>query len=219
MHGPRLRRDKYVLPSCPRPANVPWDEDGLPVLCATDRLSRFIYRRRSLLNREGRGLERRERAVQDCLGASPLSPRGSRMSNPDDEKASYETLGLPPDATMDQVRSRYRELNDAYLRILQSKRGAKASPTGRPAPAADDAVRPRGEPDARPKQGSTPRQQTHTEPIARIKARLAKGEIDKAQFEKLAKERYDHLKNKPFIDLTDSEFEERLHGFEGLKFL
>jgi hypothetical protein len=142
------------------------------------------------------------------------------MSNPDDEKSYYETLGLPPDATMDQVKSRYRELNDAYLKILQSsRRGAKASPPGRPAPAEDDAVRPKPEPDSDTKQGSSPRQQTHTEPISRIKARLAKGEIQKAQFEKLAKERYNYLKNKPFIDLTDSEFDERLHGFEGMKFL
>jgi hypothetical protein len=141
------------------------------------------------------------------------------MSNPDDEKP-YETLGLSPDATMDQVKSRYRELNDAYLKILQaSKRDAKTSTPGRPVPADDGAVRPKPEPDPKPKQASSPRQQTHTEPIAKIKERLAKGDIQKAQFEKLAKERYDYLKNKSFIDLSDSEFEERLHGFEGLKFL
>jgi len=137
----------------------------------------------------------------------------------DDEKSYYEALGLSPDATMDQVKSRYRELNDAYLKILQSsKRGTKGSTAARPAPPEDKEVR-KTEPAPNPKQGSSPPQQTHTEPIAKIKARLAKGEIQKAQFERLAKERYNYLKNKPFIDLTDSEFEERLHGFEGLKFL
>jgi hypothetical protein len=141
------------------------------------------------------------------------------MSNPDEEKTPYETLGLPPDATLDQVKSRFREVNDAYLKILQaSKSGAKIVAAGRPGPADNSAAQPKREPDAAPKQGPPP-QQTHTEPIGRIKARLEKGEIQKAQFEKMAKERYNYLKNKPFIDLTDSEFEERLHGFEGLKFL
>jgi hypothetical protein len=142
------------------------------------------------------------------------------MSKTDDEKTPYETLGLSPDATLDQVKSRFREVNDAYLKILQSSRsGAKIGAPGRPSAAGSGSVLPRPQPDASPKQGPSPAQQTHTEPIAKIKARLAKGEIQKTQFEKLAKERYDYLKNKPFIDLTDSEFEERLHGFEGLKFL
>ncbi len=142
------------------------------------------------------------------------------MSNPDDEKTPYETLGLSPDATLDQVKSRFREVNDAYLKILQSsKSGAKIGTPGRPSAADSSSLRAKPQQDAGPKQGPSPAQQTHTEPIAKIKARLAKGEIQKAQFEKLAKGRYDYLKNKPFIDLTDSEFEERLHGFEGLKFL
>ncbi|MDA4132304.1 MAG: J domain-containing protein [Thaumarchaeota archaeon] len=142
------------------------------------------------------------------------------MSNSDDEKTYYETLGLPPDATMDQVKSRYRELNDAYLEILQLSKGAtKAGVPGRPASAGDDDVRPKSQQGASPKQDPSHPQETRTEPIARTKARLAKGEIQKAQFEKLAKERYNYLKNKSFTDLSDSEFEERLHGFEGLKFL
>lgn len=142
------------------------------------------------------------------------------MSNPDEEKSPYETLGLPPDATLDQVKSRFREVNDAYLKILQaSKDGAKVVAAGRPSPAESSAAQPKREQDAAPKRGPSPPQQTHTEPIGRIKARLEKGEIQKAQFERLAKERYNYLKNKPFTDLTDSEFEERLHGFEGLKFL
>lgn len=142
------------------------------------------------------------------------------MSNPDDEKTPYETLGLSPDATLDQVKSRFREVNDAYLKILlSSKKGVKIGALGQPSPADNSTVQPKGQPDAVPKQGPSAPQQTHTEPIARIKARLEKGEIQKAQFEKLARERYNYLKNKPFIDLTDSEFEERLHGFEGLKFL
>ncbi|MDA4115487.1 MAG: hypothetical protein OK442_02895 [Thaumarchaeota archaeon] len=142
------------------------------------------------------------------------------MSDSDEEKTPYETLGLPPDATLDQVKSRFREVNDAYLRILQaSKSGAKTVTAGRPGPAEDGGAQPKREPDAPVKQGPSPPQQAHTEPIGRIRARLEKGEIQKAQFERLAKERYNYLKNKPFTDLTDSEFEERLHGFEGLKFL
>jgi hypothetical protein len=142
------------------------------------------------------------------------------MSNSDDEKSPYKTLGLPPDATMDQVKARYRELNDAYLKILQlSKSGATAGKPIGPAVADNNASQPKPQPEANQKQGSTPPQKTHTEPIAKIKEKFAKGEIQKAQFEKLAKERYNYLKNKPFADLSDSEYEERIHGFDGLKFL
>jgi hypothetical protein len=141
------------------------------------------------------------------------------MSGSDDEKSYYAALGLPPDATLDQVKSRYKELNDAYLKILQlSKRTARTG-TPSPPPSTDsDSVQTKPQPEASPKQGSAP-QKTHTEPIAKIKERFAKGEIQKAQFEKLAKERYSYLKNKPFADLSDSEYEERIHGFDGLKFL
>ena len=141
------------------------------------------------------------------------------MSDPDRE-AYYATLGLPPDATFEQVKARFRELNDAYLKILElSRSGAKGPQPGRLAPAEDNAARPKPQQDASPGQGPSPQHETHTEPISRIKARLEKGEIKKTQFEKLAKERYDYLKRKPFSELTESEFEERLHGFEGLKFL
>lgn len=140
------------------------------------------------------------------------------MSDPDRD-AYYATLGLPPDATFEQVKSRFRELNDAYLKILEMSRGgAKTARPGRPAPAEGGTGRPNPQPESQ-RQESSPPQETRTEPIARIKARLAKGEIQKAQFEKLAKERYEYLKRKPFSELTESEFEERLHGFEGLKFL
>jgi hypothetical protein len=129
-------------------------------------------------------------------------------------------LGLSQDATMDQVKSRYRELNDAYLKILELSRSSANTGTPiRPASADNDTLQPKPQPDTNPKQGSSPSQEAHTEPIAKIKARLAKGEIKKTQFEKLAKERYNYLKNKPFSELTDSEFEERTKGFEGLKFL
>lgn len=141
------------------------------------------------------------------------------MSDPDRD-VYYATLGLPPDATFEQVKSRFRELNDAYLKILEMSRGrAKTPQPGRPAPAEVGTGRPKPQPEASQRQESSPPQETRTEPIARIKARLAKGEIQKAQFEKLAKERYEYLKRKPFSELTESEFEERLHGFEGLKFL
>jgi hypothetical protein len=64
---------------------------------------------------------------------------------------------------------------------------------------------------------TSPSQETRTEPIAALKEKLAKGKINKTQFERLAKARYDYLKNKPFSELSDSEFMERLSGFEGLK--
>ena len=73
--------------------------------------------------------------------------------------------------------------------------------------------------DRQPKAGSgqkPPPRQTRTEPIAALGERLAKGEINKDQFEILAKARYDYLKNKSFSELSDSEFHERLSGFEGL---
>jgi hypothetical protein len=141
------------------------------------------------------------------------------MSDPDRE-AYYATLGLPPDATFEQVKSRFRELNDAYLKILELSRSAAKTPqSARPAPAVGTAAPPKPQPEASKGQGSSPPQETRTEPMARIKARLAKGEIKQAQFEKLARERYDYLKHKSFSELTESEFEERLHGFEGLKFL
>jgi hypothetical protein len=137
-----------------------------------------------------------------------------------DRESYYATLGLPPDATFEQVKSRFRELNDAYLKILELSRGGAKSPQpGSLVPAQGDDARPKPQPDASPRQGSSPPQETRTEPIAKIKARLAKGEIQKAQFEKLARERYEYLKRRPFSELTESEFEERLHGFEGLKFL
>ena len=142
------------------------------------------------------------------------------MSDTDDIEAYYAALGLPPDATFDQVKSRFRELNDAYLKILElSRNSAKARGPRRPAPTEDKAVHHEPRQDSNPKQPSPPQQETRTEPIAAIKTRFAKGEIQKTQFEKLAKERYNYLKNKPFSELSESEFEERLHGFEGLKFL
>ena len=142
------------------------------------------------------------------------------MSDPDEKETYYATLGLSPDATFDQVKSRFRELNDAYLKILELSRGsARAGTPSRAASTDDNAVQHKPQQDTNPKRPSSPRQETSTEPITIIKTRLAKGEIQKAQFEKLAKERYNYLKNKPFSELSDSEFEERLHGFEGLKFL
>src|SRR5580700_2382659 len=110
------------------------------------------------------------------------------MTDSDKERTPYDVLGLPPEATLDQVKSRYRELNDAYLKILQSSRGAAkpGAPSG-PASADDKTPQPRLKQGASQKESSHP-QETRTEPIARIKARFAKGEIQKAQFEKLAKE-------------------------------
>jgi uncharacterized membrane protein len=139
------------------------------------------------------------------------------MSDPDRE-AYYAALGLPPDATFDQVKSRFREINDAYLKILELSRGAAKSPQAARSAQPDGGTKPKVQPDAS-KQASPPQQEARTEPISRTKARLEKGEIQEAQFKKLAKERYEYLKRKPFSELTEAEFEERLHGFEKLKFL
>lgn len=91
---------------------------------------------------------------------------------------------------------------------------ASASKPGQPTRAAEKNVQHGPQPVTNP-----PRLGTHTKPIAEIKARFAKGDIQKAEFEKLARERFNYLENKPFSELSDSEFDERLHGFEGLKFL
>jgi len=125
------------------------------------------------------------------------------MSNSD---SYYETLGLSPNASLDQVKKRYRELNDAYLKILELERKNVVTPSQ---PTVTNAVQPK------PKQVSP--QETHTQPIATIKERFAKGQVNQTQFDKLVKERYDYLKNKPFSELSDSELQERLKGFEGLK--
>jgi hypothetical protein len=140
------------------------------------------------------------------------------MSEPDEKEKYYSALGLSPDATFEQVKSRFRELNDAYLKILElSRAGAKG---GTPARAAstEEKTGQHG-PQQNPKQQSSPAPETRTEPIGKIKSRFAKGEIQKAQFEKLAKERWNYLKGKPFSELSDAEYEERIHGFDGLKFL
>ncbi|MGD0330952.1 MAG: hypothetical protein ABSB40_11045 [Nitrososphaeria archaeon] len=137
------------------------------------------------------------------------------MSDSDNKETYYATLGLSSDATLDQVKSRYRELNDAYLKILELSRSSiKTGKPRQPTKAADKAVQHGSQEVTNP-----PRQGTRTEPIDEIKASFAKGEIEKAEFEKLARERYNYLENKPFSELSDSEFEERLHGFKGLKFL
>ena len=138
------------------------------------------------------------------------------MSQSEDIEAYYATLGLPPDATMAQVKARYRELNDAYLKILESSRRGGAGESPRHVKDGGDALqeeqRPKADPGRKP-----PQHETDTEPIKELKERLANGKIDKARFEELAKARYRYLQHKPFSELSDSEFEERLSGFEGLK--
>ena len=136
------------------------------------------------------------------------------MSQSEEVEAYYAALGLPPDATMAQVKARYRELNDAYLKILESSRrgGARTSPQH--GPESGDALQEQRKPDPGRK---PPQHETDTEPIKELKERLANGKIDKARFEELAKARYRYLQQKPFSELSDSEFDERLSGFEGLK--
>ena len=138
------------------------------------------------------------------------------MSNTDDNEAYYSTLGLPPDATFDQVKARYKELSDAYLKILELSRKGNARTPSQHRPTGGDAHQ--GEQQPKKDSGQTPSsQETSTVPIAVLKERLAKGTINKAQFEGLAKARYDYLTKKPFSELSDSEFDERLTGFAGLK--
>ncbi len=139
------------------------------------------------------------------------------MSNSNDNESYYAILGLSPDATLDQVKLRYRKLNEAYLKILELSRKAKSPKATRPDSLDGNNVQSASQPNTNPKQRSTNSQETRTEPIATIKERFASGKINKNQFEKLAMERYDYLKNKSFSDLSDSELDERLKGFEGLK--
>ena len=134
-------------------------------------------------------------------------------SDADSNEAHLATLGLPPDATMAQVKARYRELNDAYLKILESSRGG--APPRHP-PVSGGAPQGGQHPKADSRKPS-PSKETRTQPIGALKEKLAKGTIDRAQFERLAKERYRYLESTPFSELSDSEFEERLNGFEGLK--
>jgi len=125
------------------------------------------------------------------------------MSSTDDDATYYATLGLAPDATPAQVKARYKELNDAYLKILESSRRRNARTPPQHTPAGGNA-----------QAEQQPKVETRTEPIAVLKEKLAKGTIDRAQFERLTKERYDYLRNRPFSDLSDSEFEERLEWLE-----
>ena len=137
------------------------------------------------------------------------------MSNPDASETYYAALGLPPDATLAQVKERYKELNNAYLKILELSRKGNVRTATQRAPVSGKAPQAEQQPKADSGQMSSS-QDTHMEPIAALKEKLAKGRINKDQFERLAKARYHYLKNKPFSELTDSEFEERLKGFEGL---
>ncbi len=48
----------------------------------------------------------------------------------DNSEEYYAILGLSPDASMDQVKNRYKELSDACLKILElSRKNAAARPT------------------------------------------------------------------------------------------
>ena len=104
-----------------------------------------------------------------------------------DDEASYAALGLPPDATLKEVKARYRELNDAYLKILESSRRGDARTAPKRAPAGGGAPQAGQRPKADSGQASP--QKTSTEPVAMLKERLASGKKDKAQIQKRAKER------------------------------
>ena len=139
------------------------------------------------------------------------------MSNDADDNGAYlATLGLPPDATLAKAKARFRELNEAYLKILESSRRGPPRPTADRAQAGGGELQ-SGEQPSRDSRRVAPSKGPQTEPIGALKEKLAKGMIDKTQFEKMAKERYRYLEGRPFSELSDSEFEERLNGFEGLK--
>jgi len=135
------------------------------------------------------------------------------MSDADNNETSYATLGLAPDATLAQVKARYRELNNAYLKILELSRKGNVPSASQHTPVNSNALRENQQAKAGSGQTS-PTQETRTEPIGVLKEKLAKGKIDKTHFERLTKERYDYLRNKPFSELSDSEFEERLTWLE-----
>ena len=136
------------------------------------------------------------------------------MSNTEDDETYYETLGLSPDATFAQVKARYNELSNAYLKILALSRKGNVRTASRHTPANGNAVQVEQQRSGDSGQTSSS-QETRTEPIAALKEKLANGKIDKTQFERLTKGRYDYLRNKPFSELSDSEFEERLTWLEG----
>jgi len=137
------------------------------------------------------------------------------MSDTGDADAYYATLGLAPDATFAQVKARYKELNDAYLKILELSRKGDAHVASHHVPDTGSGLQ--AEPKPRNESGQASPSSHGTEPIAALKEKLAKGTIDKAEFERLARARYDYLQKKSFSELSDSEFDERLTGFEGLK--
>ncbi len=141
------------------------------------------------------------------------------MSESDENERYYSALGLPPDATFEQVKARFRELNDAYLKILELSRATKAGTPLQASSTDEETGQHAPQLDANPKQRFSPAPETHTEPIWKLKERFAKGGIQKAEFEKRAKDRWNYLKSRPFSELTDAEYEERLKGFDGLKFL
>src|SRR5271157_639376 len=107
------------------------------------------------------------------------------MSNTNDNESYFATLGLPPDATLAQVKARYNEINNAYLRILESSRKGSIGSTSQHTPVGGDALQAE-RPKADSGQTSSSRE-TRTEPIGALKEELAKGKINKTQFERLAK--------------------------------
>ena len=141
------------------------------------------------------------------------------MSESDEKEKYYSALGLTPDANFEQVKSRFRELNDAYLKILELSRQEAGTPA-RDASTGEKAGQQAREHESSPKKHQpSPAPVTHTEPIGKLKERFAKGGMQKAEFEKRARDRWNYLRGKPFSELTDAEYEERLKGFDKLKFL
>jgi hypothetical protein len=129
------------------------------------------------------------------------------------ERSVYENFGIPlllsrEGSSLGQSRS--SNANPGSMVLASAASSSSTTNNAQP--------KPKNVPPSHQSSTTTPpqKERTTTEPIAALKEKLARGKIDEDQFEKLAKQRYDYLRNKPFSELSDSELEERINGFEGL---
>lgn len=175
----------------------------------TGRIETLQSQANTAVEEDFKGLEAKLREAREAIGRVKLESKDIREEQPRldpeidvmvsvVERAVYENFGIP------LLLSR-----DASPELPRS--GANPSRIVRPASASGTNVQ--SKPNAPSHQSSA---SPITEPITELKERLAHGKINKAQFEKLAKLRYEYLKNKPFSQLSDPELDERLKGFEGL---
>ena len=177
----------------------------------TERIETLQSRVNTTVEEAFKGLEAKLREAREAIGRTKLQSKEIREEEPRlhseidtmvsaVERAVYENFGIPLLLSRDGS--------------LELARGA--SPSKVVLPASTSSTNVQSKPNAPSHQSSTSPQAPIKEPITALKEKLAHGKLNKAQFEKLAKQRYDYLKNKPFSELSDSELEERLNGFEGL---